>query len=86
MSNVKAIYECLSFKYSSLLLRLNINSAHIQLQNELILHTSLRSKVHCARYLSRDFTSQVLPLVHISMAGKFIVVLNAALQITWTVS
>lgn len=86
MSNVKAIYECLSFKYSSLLLRLNINSAHIQLQNELILHTSLRSKVHRARYLSRDFTSQVLPLVHISMAGKFIVVLNAALQIAWSAS
>lgn len=51
---------------------LNINSVHIQLQNELILHTSHRSKVHCARYLSCNFISQVLPLVHVLRAGKFV--------------
>lgn len=39
----------------------NINSIHIQLQNELILHTSHRPKVHCACYLSCNSMSQVLP-------------------------
>lgn len=84
MSNVRAICECLSFKCSSLLLRLNINSSHIQLQNELILHTPLRSKVHCVHYLWCDSVSQFLPLVHVLMAEKCTATSDAALRVIWS--
>lgn len=60
---------------------LNINSIHIRLQNELILHTSHRSKVHRARYLWCVSISQVLPLGHVLRSGKFTAVVSAALKI-----
>lgn len=65
---------------------LNINSVHIHLQNELILHTSHRSKVHRAHYLSCDLISHILPLVCVLRTGKSMAVVNATLKIIWRMS